>query len=400
MSLLPESRKFRRFWVARVVSFGGAQVAQVALVVLAAGRGPGAVSFVLLALSVPRLIGPLAGALADLVDTKRIMVVSEVGQACLFGVVAVAPFRVGVDVPLVAVATVLNTVFLPAGRSSIPRMVAPGDLPRAFAAMAMCFNIGYAAGPLVGGALLAVLDPRLVLAVDVAALGGSVVLLLGLRLPAARREEDAVRVGYWATLRAGLTVVIRDPRLRLVSLGLFFTVAFASLSTAALVFVATTTLRGPTWLYGVLMSAYGVGMIAGPAVFLSRWGHAADPLRVWRRGQFMFGAGTTVVGAVPWVGAVLPAQLVAGAGNGVENVATDLLIQESAPARLLGTISSVTIAVPFLANTLAYSAAPPLLHAGGPRVTMLVAGLGVLTVSTLIALLLAAKSPAVEALSS
>ena len=104
----------------------------------------------------------------------------------------------------------------------------------------------------------------------------------------------------------------------------------------------------------------------------------------------MFGAGTATVGAAPWVAAVLPAQLLAGAGNGVENVATDLLIQASAPPRLLGTISSVTIAVPFLASALAYSVAPTLLHAGGPRVTMLVAGLGVLTVATSTALLLRA----------
>lgn len=387
MNFLPPSRDFRRFWAARVTSFGGDQIAHVALVVLAAAQGPAAVSLVLLALSLPRLAGPLAGALADTYDAKKIMVLTDAGQAFTFLLIAVVPFHLAVHVPLVAVATALNTMFLPAGRSSIPRMVASEDLPRAFAAMAICFNVGYAAGPLVGGALLAVVEPRAALGLNVVTFVVSILFIVRLKLPGANRTGKH-ESGYWTTLGTGLGEVLRNHRVRTVCLGLFLTVLFGSLATAALVFFATDDLHGSNSLYAALMGFFGIGMAVGPMVFLTRRGQQANPLRTWRRGQLMFGTGTVATALSPWAASALPAQLIAGAGNGVENVAIDLLVQAAAPTRLLGTISSVTIAVPFAASTLAYAIAPVLLETEGARVTMAVAGLGVIAVGIAIALLL------------
>ncbi|WP_184720255.1 MFS transporter [Streptosporangium saharense] len=210
MGFLPESRDFRRFWGARVASFGGDQVAHVALVVLCAPHGTGAVSLMLLALSLPRLAGPLAGALADTLDAKKIMILADAGQAVTFLLAAVLPFGLATHLPLVAVATALNTIFLPAGRSSIPRMVRPEDLPRAFAAMAVCFNVGYAAGPLVGGVLVALVDPRVALGLNASTFAVSILLVTGLDLPPAE-HGDRSGTGYWTTLRTRLTQVVRDP---------------------------------------------------------------------------------------------------------------------------------------------------------------------------------------------
>ncbi|MFF0577050.1 MFS transporter [Streptosporangium saharense] len=128
----------------------------------------------LLALSLPRLAGPLAGALADTLDAE---------QAVTFLLAAALPFGLATHLPLVAVATALNTIFLPAGRSSIPRMVRPEDLPRAFAAMAVCFNVGYAAGPLVGGVLVALVDPRVALGLNVSTFAVSILLIMRLNPP-------------------------------------------------------------------------------------------------------------------------------------------------------------------------------------------------------------------------
>ena len=59
-SLLREAPAFRALWSSRAVSQVGDGVSRVALVLLVADRGPGAVGWVLLAATLPRLLGPLA----------------------------------------------------------------------------------------------------------------------------------------------------------------------------------------------------------------------------------------------------------------------------------------------------------------------------------------------------
>ncbi|PXX71596.1 MFS transporter [Nocardia tenerifensis] len=383
MSFLPAGQNFRRFWFARVTSFAGDQVARVALVVMAAPEGPLATSMVLLALSLPRLVGPFGGALADMYSAKKIMVLTDSGQAVLFAAVALVPFDLAVSVPLIAVATLLHTLFLPAGRRSIPAMVASEELPKAFAAMAICFNAGFAAGPLLGGALLAVVDARVVVLVDAVTFLASIALIVRLDLPATPRALEH-QAGYGRTLLVGFRELLSNRALGSVALGLFLVVSFAAMTTASLVFLTRDDLGGPTWSYGALVGVYGLGMLVGPAIFLGRVQRGRNPLRTWRFGQGLFGLGALTLGAAPWLGTAFASQAVAGAGNGIGNVATDLVVQSATPEHMLGTVSGVTMSIPFAASSLAYLVAVPLIDTLGPRWVIVIAGAGVLSVVTVI----------------
>ena len=66
---------FRVLWWSRAISFAGDGVGRTALVLYAATHGATAVSLVLLAIALPRFLGPLAGALADRFDQRRLMAV-------------------------------------------------------------------------------------------------------------------------------------------------------------------------------------------------------------------------------------------------------------------------------------------------------------------------------------
>ena len=63
--LLREARRFLYLWLSRTISSTGIGASRVALVLLATPAGPGTVSAVLLANTLPQLLGPLAGAVAD-----------------------------------------------------------------------------------------------------------------------------------------------------------------------------------------------------------------------------------------------------------------------------------------------------------------------------------------------
>ncbi len=115
--LLRRNRTFLRFWIGRVASHLGDGAAAAAVVLFAQRtRGTGtAVGAVLLAAGLPKVLGPVAGALADRVDQRRLMIACDLTQAVLFAALAawVPPFAV--LVAAVAVASTVDTAFAPAG---------------------------------------------------------------------------------------------------------------------------------------------------------------------------------------------------------------------------------------------------------------------------------------------
>ena len=86
---------FRRLLVARTISHIGDGIALIALVLMVQGgqvqgaRGTGtSVGALLLATSIPRFLGPLAGAIVDRVEQRSLMVTCDLGQAAIFGTIA------------------------------------------------------------------------------------------------------------------------------------------------------------------------------------------------------------------------------------------------------------------------------------------------------------------------
>ena len=126
---LTGSRSFALYWSARTVSIAGNQIARVALTVLVyqLGAGPEGVSVLLLALTVPRLLGPLAGAIADRMDNKQLMVACDVAQAGLFAAASFVRWWPGVIATVLA-ATAFSTLYLPAGRGNIPVLAGRDNL--------------------------------------------------------------------------------------------------------------------------------------------------------------------------------------------------------------------------------------------------------------------------------
>src|SRR5687767_7351435 len=141
--LLLRNARFRRFFAARACSFLGDGIAMVALVLLVHGdTGSGvAVAALLLAQSLPRLLGPLTGALADRWPTRRLMVACDLGQAAIYVAIALTEAPLGPLLALVALATALQTLFAPAGGAALPRLVEPEDLLAANARFGAAFNV-------------------------------------------------------------------------------------------------------------------------------------------------------------------------------------------------------------------------------------------------------------------
>jgi MFS family permease len=360
---------FRVLWWSRAVSFAGDGVGRTALVLYAATQGATAVSLVLLAIALPRFLGPFAGALADRFDQRRLMAVCETGQAAVFAVLAFVLPPLPVLVACVLVSACFATAFLPAGRSAVPALVPDRDLGRANALLGTAFTIQLAVGPTVGGLAVELGGARIAFAVNAVTFLVSALILT--RLPALRPVHT--HRGLWAETVAGLRFVAATPGPRALVLSLFIAVSFAAIDNVALVFLVSDVLGGTPAEFGFTQAAFGVGMLAASGLLVLGRPPAVALLV---GGLALFATGSVATALLPVLPAVIAAQALAGMGNGVENVATDTLVQRLTPRRMLGRAFGAVATAAQLGSAVAYVAAGPLISAVGPRGAFLVAGVG------------------------
>jgi MFS family permease len=371
---------FRRLLAARTVSHVGDGIALIALVLMVQDerRTGTAVGALLLATSLPRFLGPIAGAIVDRVEQRTLMVACDIGQAAIFGTIAWFDPPFPVLLALVALAAACDTLFAPAGRSALPALVRPEQLMRANALIGMSLNIQVAAGPVLGGLLVTWLGVRGALAANALSFVLSALFLVGLpplRAPSAGGEAR----GFLAVGMDGLRFARRNRVVRTLIVALFVGVAFAGLDDVALVFLVRETLDGSALAYGLVTGAYGVGMLLG-SLGLSWKGTAAAAGTVFLLGWVASGIGAVLTGIAPLIALVAVGQAVAGVGNAVEVVAMDTLVQRSVPREMLGRVFGLVGTAAPAGHTLAFAGGGFLVDLLGPRVVFLIAGLGVLLV--------------------
>ena len=379
--------------MARAISYVGDAVALTALLLhVEATAGVGvAVSALLLAHSIPNsLLGPIAGTIADRIDQRTLMIATDLGRAVLFVVIAATMPAFPVLVGLMVIVAILETGFRPAGRSAIPALVGRSDLMTANAWLVTALNAGFATGPLIGGLLVAWVGVPGALYANAATFVLSAVLLI--RLPHLRSDEDPdeERLSFFATVREGLAFARRHAITRAVVIGLVVGVAAAGLDNVALVFLATREFAAGPAGFGLLESAFGIGMIASSLWLVRKTDLTAGALFVI--GWFGTGLSAISVGLSPIFALAVVAHLIGGSGNAVTLVGSDTLIQQNVPKAMLGRAFGITQSAPFVGSLVAFGIGGVLVDTFGARVTFLVSGIVTLFVSIFVMFLLRAAT--------
>ena len=154
---------------------------------------------------VPILLFALGGgSLADAVDRRRLLIVTQIGlAACSLALIVLTVTGPPVVVALFVVAFVaggLSAVDQPARASAIPRLVPPERLPSAIALNQLNFQLASIVGPAIGGLLIATVGLAGAYTVDLVSFVASLVALLAIHpLPpigvVARPGLEAIREG-------------------------------------------------------------------------------------------------------------------------------------------------------------------------------------------------------------
>ncbi len=327
-------------------------------------------------------LGLLFGPLVDRLSRKGLMVASDLGRLAVF---AALPF-VGTATAIVALAVVAgigNAFFRPAVLAGVPNLVADEELGDANAVLQLVDWGTTAAGPLVGGALVAASGPHLAYWVNAATFAVSAALVAAIPARLLQSERPIGR-GHWRDLREGFDAVLRSQRLNTVLV--VWTIAMVAFGTVNLgeVFLAKHTFSAGDFGFGLLWAASGVGLTAGglsSELLVRRFGARAT----YPRAMLVWALGTAGAAASPNVWVAAAAMALGGIGNGVAVVVNITLVQRGAPDHLRGRALTAIMSVNYLMVLIVFVATGPAIDAFGARAVYAV-GAGSLVLAALVAM--------------
>ena len=310
-------RSFLLIWSAAVLSNIGTWMHDVAAAWLMTSLAPAPlmVAMVQAAVSLPVFLFALpAGALADLVDRRRLLLLLQVAAGCLAAVLAmiVATGLITPELLLLATFLIGTTTALgaPAWQAITPDLVPRTLLTQAVALNGVGINIARAIGPALGGLIIASLGlawPFLFNALSFLVVISA--LLLWRAPPRPTSVLPAERL--FGAMRSGMRYARSSLHLRatLVRSAAFF--LFASAFWALLPLVARGPLAGGPGLYGSLLASVGCGAVLAAAA-LPRLKARLGADGMVMAGTALLAAAMTCLGLLPMLAVALPACLLAG----------------------------------------------------------------------------------------
>jgi MFS family permease len=265
---------FRALWIATIVSNIGTWMQDVGAgwLITSLSSSPSIVALVEAADSIPvMLLAMPAGALADIVDRRRLLIAV---QAYLMAVAAALAVLTYLEMTtawgllgFIFALGIGTAVMMPAWSAIVPDLVPRDELASAVALNSVAINVSRAIGPAIAGALIAAVGPWLVFVLNALSYIGILAVLLAWRREHHKSSLPAERL--LTAIRVGMRFVMHTNALQVVLIrGLAFFV-FASATWALFPLIVRRELgKGPET-YGFLLTCIGVGAVAG-AMLLPR----------------------------------------------------------------------------------------------------------------------------------
>ncbi|HCS18165.1 MAG TPA: MFS transporter, partial [Erythrobacter sp.] len=256
------NRTYRHLFLAQVIALVGTGLATVALGLLAydlAGADAGAVLGTALAIKMVAYVGiaPLAGAYADKLPRKRLLVGMDIVRA---GVALLLPFvdAVWQIYLLIFLLQSASAVFTPTFQATIPDILPDEEkYTKALSLSRLAYDLESLISPVLAAALLTILSFHWLFAGTAVGFVISALLVMSAALP--DRKSVAKRVeGVWRKTTRGMRVYLKTPRL----VGLL-AVTLAAAAGSAMVIVNTVVIvknmGGTEGDVALALAAYGAG---------------------------------------------------------------------------------------------------------------------------------------------
>jgi MFS family permease len=375
---LRRHHNYRLFFAGQIVSLAGSWMQNVALawLVLSLSRSPLAVAMLLFCRFAPYLLfGLFAGSIVDRLDTRRLVVWTQVAAMIISAALAVVTLTGTATLPLVfALATLggLTLVLDAPGRQSLTfEMVGPSEIPNAVALNSGLLNASRIIGPAIAGVLIATAGVGVCFVVNTLSFVAVLAALLAMREEELYPVASDRTVTVLAGTREGLSFAWRDRQVRAV-LVVVTCVGLVGFNFNTLVpLLASDTLHLDARAFGLLSAAFGLGAFGGAIATAS-----------FKRATFRaFGIGTLgfsvlLLALAPVHEAHLAGILLVGIGASFTLFAANAnaLVQLAAPDHLRGRLVALYLFALVGLAPIGSLLSGTLVELGGTRLAFTVAG--------------------------
>ena len=258
---------FRSLWVAAVISYTGTWMRNVGAgwLMTQLTTSPFMVSLVQAASTLPVFLVILpAGALADMVDRRRLLLITQTWMAAgaaLLGIFTlmehITPWILLLFTFVLGVGVVMND---PAWQAITPEIVSAEQHAPGVALNSVGYNVARAVGPAIGGVVIAIAGVGVDFLVNAVSFSGVIFFLYRWKRPHFENpESERVR----DAMITGLRYVKNAPAVRCV---LIRTAAFSIGASSLLALLPIVARPHGATGYGLLLGYFGLGALAGAAV--------------------------------------------------------------------------------------------------------------------------------------
>lgn len=341
-------RVFRDLLAANLVSDIGTFMQSVgaAWLMVSLGAGPLRVALIQTATTLPFFVLALpAGALGDIVDRRRLILVTESWMLAAAMVLAVVTF-LGMMTPwlLLALTCALSmgdAIEAPSWRALLPELVERDDLSAASALNGVEFNLARAVGPALGGLLVAAAGAGTAFAVNAASFLGVILVILRWKQPQRVHTAPAETLG--GATAAALRYVRYSPAIRTLLLraggAMFFATALIALLPTVAHAISTKSLS-----YGLLLGSFGAGAVLG-ALSLQRLRERMSTENILSAALALLAVALVAAGLLRSLGALCAFLAAGGAGWMVFISILNTMVQQLAPSWVRARVLAVFLLV-------------------------------------------------------
>jgi MFS family permease len=296
---------------------------------------------------VPIIICSLAGGVvADAVDRKKLMIVTQTIMLVSAAVLTAATFA-GLEsvwpiYVLSALSAAAQAFDTPARQALMPLLVPEEDFPNAVSLAVIVFNVAIIVGPAIAGFILAETGPGIIYGINALSFMALIAAVITMRTSGKpdlqRGRREALSFG---ALKEGLRFVWQTPII-VQTMTLDFAATFFGSATLLLPIFAQERLHVGARGYGFLAAAPAVGSVL-TALVLARLGTLRRQGRLVVASVAVFGVATAAFGVstVYWISLLMLATL--GAADTVSTVLRQTIRQLVTPNHLRGRMTSINM---------------------------------------------------------
>ena len=372
------ARGARRFFFAHAQSSLGSGIAIVGLPLLAYDRyhTAWALTAVLLCELLPAVVlGPLLGALADRLPRRTALVAADVLRLGAFGALVFVP-SLSLMIACALVAGIGSALFNPSALASVTRLATPANRPAAMSLYSALDDIGLTLGPALAGALLLIVEPHILMAINAGTFTLSAGLLATIPLSAPTRRPVG---SLLSSMRSGARQIVALPGVRLLLASSTVAVVAVGMVNVGEVLLARELLGVGGAGLAALMTASGIGTFVG-STFGARTGTSWQWRRAYLAGLMCMAADLVLCAIAPYFWLLVITFALGGFGNGLALVHDRLLLAHTVPEALHGRLFALHKTCTSAAFVIAFVLAGVLITTLGIQAMFLCGGLALIVI--------------------